>query len=59
VRFFGLGFFHGPTLYGPQILRLKEFSIALMYNIIFPFKSAMYCRLLRRFKISAVAYCAY
>jgi hypothetical protein len=29
ARFFGLGFFHGSSLYGPQISRLKGFSFVL------------------------------
>jgi hypothetical protein len=29
ARFFGLGFFHRSSLYGPQISRLKGFSFVL------------------------------
>jgi hypothetical protein len=32
VRFFGLGFFHGSTLYGPQISRLKGFCFLFRFR---------------------------
>jgi hypothetical protein len=34
ARFFGLGFFHGSTLYGPQISRLKGFSFLFRFRAI-------------------------
>ncbi len=32
ARFFGLGFFHGSAVYGPQISRLKGFSFLFRFR---------------------------
>ncbi len=37
ARFFGLGFFHGSTLYGPQIRGYKDFLFFFVFGKLFEY----------------------